>query len=460
MKKEFVFLGLIIFLGLFLSLNFVSAVEFQKSSENSAIIPEFNHSANFELIITEAKSGDYHFYTFADVDILPAGNFKLSSGENNLELEIYAQERLKKHLGFYTFVYNLKGDSYNSDDEDRLTIKVVPLKDAIEISSDTISPETDEITFYVKNKEKAKVENVTARFISVFFNYEITFNLNPLEKTEITIPINQEDSKKIKAGIYIVNAEFETDEGKKVVEGKLYWGEKKGIVSKDSSSGFFIRTQTTSKINIGNVPQEVEINVRRNIFSRLFTSFNIQPTLKKRVGFGVEYSWIKELGAAESLEIKTRTNYIMPFILIILLGIIVYSYVKYNTKKIEVIKSVSHIKTKGGEFALKVRVLVKAKKSIENVSLVDRIPALAKVHEKLWTVAPKKIDTINRRIYWDLGDMSLGEERVFSYVIYSKVGVIGKFTLPEAIVILERNGKIQEVSSNKVFFLSEQIKRD
>jgi len=459
-KKEFLFLGSAVILGLILCLGIVSAVDFQKSSDNDAIIQEFNQPANFDLIITGASAGMYHFYTFADVSILPDGDFQLTSDSNNLRLEVYAQERLKKQNGFYTFVYNLKQNNGGSDVEDRLTLKVVPLKDAIEISSDTISPDTNEISFYIQNKEKAKITNITAKFVSVFFNYELTFDLNPLEKTEISIPINKETAKKIKAGIYIVNAEFNTDAGKKLVEGKLYWGEKKGIVSQDSSSGFFIKTRTLNKMNIGNVPQVVEITLSKNIISRLFTSFNIAPSSTKREGLSIKYSWAKELGPAENLEIKAKTNYLMPWIILILLAIIIYAYIKYTERKIEVKKSVSHVKTKGGEFALKVRVLVKAKKAIENVSLVDRIPAMTKVHEKLWTVAPKKIDTVNRRIYWDIGDMGANEERVFSYVIYSQVGVLGKFTLPEAMVILEKGGKIQEVTSNKVFFLSEQVRRD
>ena len=51
-----------------------------------------------------------------------------------------------------------------------------------------------------------------------------------------------------------------------------------------------------------------------------------------------------------------------------------------------------------------------------------------------------------------------GEERVFNYLIYSKVGIVGKFSLPEAIAVFEKNNEIHEVKSNKVFFMSEQIK--
>jgi len=458
MKRDFLFL--VMALTLILFINFASATNFQKTAKNDAIIPEFNQPARFSLTISDASSGIYHFYTFADISLVPSGNFQLSSGDNSIDLEIYPQERLRSHKGFYTFVYNLKENLGSSDEEDRITIKVVQLKDAIEINSDTISPDSDIMTFYIQNKENAELKNISAKFVSVFFNIEKTFDLAPLAKTEISVPIDKEISKKIKAGLYLINAEFSTDIGKVPVEGKLYWAEKKWISTQTSEEGFFIKKNSVIKMNVGNVPEIVEIGAKKNIISRLFTSFNVDPTSVKRSGFSVSYTWQKQLNPAENFIVNIKTNYLFPWILLILIVIIIYAYIRYSEKRVEVIKSVSHVKTKGGEFALKVRVLVKAKKAIQNVSLVDRIPAMTKVYEKLWTVEPKKVDSLNRRIYWDIGDMHAGEERVFSYVVYSKVGVLGKFTLPEAMVILEKGGKIAEVTSNQVYFLSEQVKRN
>jgi uncharacterized protein (UPF0333 family) len=442
MKKEFLFLMLavLIFSGC------VSAVSFQKNAINDAIIPEFNQPAKFSLTITEANSGTYHFYTFADVSLLPEGNFQLSSGDNSMDFYVYSQERLKSYKGFYTFVYNLKENSGASDTEDRMTIKIVPLKDAIEISSETISPDSGTLTFYVQNRENVELKNISAKFVSVFFNIEKTFDLKPLEKTEITIPLNKEETKRIKAGLYLINSEFNSDSGKIQVEGKIYWAEKKWISTQSSEEGFFVKKTAVKKINVGNVLETVEISIEKNIISRLFTSFNIEPSSSKREGFGVEYTWAKLLNPADSFSVEAKTNYILPWILLILAIVIIYCYIKYSEKRIEVRKSVSHVKTKGGEFALKVRILVKAKKAVQNVSLVDRMPAMTKIYEKLWTTQPKKIDELNRRIYWDIGDMHAGEERVFSYVIYSKIGVLGKFTLPEALAILEHKGKIHEVA--------------
>jgi len=52
--------------------------------------------------------------------------------------------------------------------------------------------------------------------------------------------------------------------------------------------------------------------------------------------------------------------------------------------------------------------------------------------------------------------MQPGESRVISYIIYSKVGVLGKFALPTATAIYEKDGNIHEAESNHAFFIAEQ----
>ena len=56
--------------------------------------------------------------------------------------------------------------------------------------------------------------------------------------------------------------------------------------------------------------------------------------------------------------------------------------------------------------------------------------------------------------------MSAGEERIFSYMVYSTVGVVGKFSLPQALAVFEKDGQIHEVESNTVYFLAEQLAKD
>ena len=71
---------------------------------------------------------------------------------------------------------------------------------------------------------------------------------------------------------------------------------------------------------------------------------------------------------------------------------------------------------------------------------------------------PKRIDEKNRRLEWSFEKLEAGEIRMMSYIIYSKVGVVGKFAIPSTTAIYEREGEIHETESNKVFFMSDQVK--
>ena len=131
---------------------------------------------------------------------------------------------------------------------------------------------------------------------------------------------------------------------------------------------------------------------------------------------------------------------------------------KYTGTSLVLRKRVSFVRAKGGEFALKVSIAAQAKKHIDRVNLVDRLPPLVSLHEKFLGEQPTRADEKNRRVEWNFESMQPGEIRIVSYIIYSKVGVFGKFELPTATAIFEKEGNIHEVESNKAFFISEQRK--
>ncbi len=262
---------------------------------------------------------------------------------------------------------------------------------------------------------------------------------------------------KTTSGVYIINSKFQTDKGEKTIEGTLYLGEKKGITSLEDESGLLIQTQTITKVNAGNVVENVQIEIEKNIFSRLFTSFNQEPALTQRNGMIIEYIWIKDkLKPTESYMVKATTNYVLPFLIIVVLALVIIGYLRFSKTKLEIEKSVAPVKTKGGEFALKVTLSLKAKQEIENVTLIDKVPSIVKIYKKFGTVKPDKIDAESRRVHWNIGNLEAGEERTFTYIVYSKVGIVGKFSLPRALGVFESDGSIHEIDSNNVFFMNEQ----
>lgn len=446
---------ILIFLALMLIWP-VSALSLNENVVTSGIVPELNNPATVELVIKEVVAGTYNVYTLNDVLIKPESNFELENGTNVVNLKIYPTSALDIE-GLYAFTYTLMkstGEKYNS----KLVVDIVPISEAFEISSDSNIPEGDKIRFYVENKANANFSNLTFKFSSLLFNLEETFDLAAFEKKEFKVKVG--DLNKIEAGSYLIEADILTLEGIKTLEGKIYLGEKKGVETSQDLSGLLIRTETINKINNGNVVEDISVFIERGLFSRLFTTFNIEPISVEVNGATVSYGWSSKLGPGEIFVVKAKTNYLVPSLILLALALVVWSYKKYTTKKLVILKSVAPVRTKGGQFALRVRLVLKAKENLKNVSLVDKIPQMVKVHEKFETSKPDKVDFKSRRIEWNLGDLQTGEERSFSYVIYSKIGIVGKFALPEAVSLFEKEGDIHEVKSNSVFFLSKQNLKD
>ncbi len=142
-------------------------------------------------------------------------------------------------------------------------------------------------------------------------------------------------------------------------------------------------------------------------------------------------------------------------IILFLVGVVA-AVKQYTESNVVLNKRVYFVRAKGGEFALKVSIFVSAKRFVERVTVVDKLPALVRLYDKFGGEQPSRVDSANRRIEWTFDSLSPGEKRVLSYVIYSKVGVLGKFALPQATAIFERNGEITESESNRAFFVAEQ----
>jgi len=442
-----------------LSLNLVSALEISGEYDTNVIVYDVNNSIELMLDISNASSGMYNLYTLADISIKPSEVFTIPEGFIEKKFIVTAKDNLDVD-GYYSFTYILNHRGVEKVNG-KMLIKLMNIEDVIEVSSDSINPASGQVSFYVQNKESVNLKNLTAEFSSILFQTTKTFDLGANEKLEIFVDVDKEKLKKTKAGVYIIESLFQTKGGLKKIEGNLYLGEKKGITSTNDKSGLLIVTETVTKINVGNVVENIEIKLNRNIFSRLFTTFNTEPILVERNGLMIEYTWMKQkLNPTEAYTVKATTNYIVPFLIIIVAILALFGFKRFSETKLEIKKSVSHVKTKNGEFALKIILSLKAKKDIENVTLIDKVPPIVKIYKKFGMVKPDKIDAESRRIHWHIGDLNAGEERVFTYIVYSKVGVIGKFSLPEALGVFEKDGKIHEIDSNKVFFMSAQVKGD
>jgi hypothetical protein len=441
---------------LFLVAPTVLALNLQvdKISNNEVLILGLNQPAVFDLNVTNLGSTeDVTFYSFFGQDLYPKGPVHLESKKTQeVLLKIYPSDKIKP--GYYTFDYYIRND-YGQEVAETLTVEIINFEDAFEIGTDEFDSASKTLNVYIHNKVNFDFGNISVLFTSPFFNLQKNLNLGPNQRNDFTVTLNKDDFKKLMAGYYTFQADVKANGIEGNIDGTLKFSEKDILTTNKKTYGIIINTNVIEKTNEGNVIATTETVIKKNVVSRLFTHFSPEPNTVERDGFAVYYTWDNNIAPGEVLNITVRTNWLLPLAIVLLIVLVVILVKKTSNRNIILKKKVSFVNAKGGEFALKVMILVEAKNFIEKVSVIDRLPYLTKVHERFGGVQPSRIDEKNKRMEWNFDRLQPGERRVFSYIIYSKIGVLGKFALPPATAVYEREGKVKEIQSNQAFFMLE-----
>lgn len=426
-------------------------VEAQKIE--NLVIAELNNSAIYDLKINTPVSDDFDIYTLVGVSIQPEDKVRLEAGENTVRIEATLSEELRNRLELLSIEYQIFSFKTGLF-KDQLLVRTVSIEDIFSLSGRSFSTENKETTISIKNNQEIALEGVNVEVSSIFFNYSESLNFQPLEEKEITVPLKFGDVNNILAGSYVVDADFNIQGNTFREEGTVSFLEIEDIIESEESSGIIIRRLDLEKFNNGTVSAIVSVEAQRGIVGRLFTTYNLDPKNIDREGFRVNYVWEKEVGPGESLDVVVKTNYTIPFVVLVLIGLIVFFVRRYSLTDLSLEKKIGFVKTKGGEFALRVRVRVKARKNVKDVEIIDNIPTITKLYNKFGR-HPDKIDKNTRNLHWNLGDLQRGEERVISYIIYSKIGAVGRFSLPVARANYGLGNKRKNSSSNSAHFVSD-----
>ncbi len=434
-----------------LSLN----LNIEKTSSGEVMIADLKKPAEFTLKITNLGVADYvEFYNLLGFQMFPIGTTYIGAGETKtITLSVSPIGEINTR-GHYTFDYFIRGQD-KSEIKQTLTFQIIDLKDAFEIGSGNIETESRSLQIYIHNKNNFNFGNIKAKFSSAFFSFDKEFSLGPYERKNFDIQLNKEDFNSLMAGYYTLNADVEVEGKAANVEGVIKYAEKDVLETSSTNYGFVINTDVIKKVNEGNVVARTETVVKKNIISRLFTTITPEPDSVDRQGLTVYYVWNRELKPGEALEITVRTNWLFPLLVILLIVAIVLLTKQYSKTNIVLKKKVNFVRAKGGEFALKVSIFVNAKRFVERVNIIDRLPPLVSLYERYGGEKPTRIDEKNRKLEWNFEKLEAGETRALSYIIFSKVGILGKFALPSASAIYEKDGEINETVSNKAFFITE-----
>ncbi|MBS3094887.1 hypothetical protein J4474_04430 [Candidatus Pacearchaeota archaeon] len=441
------------------SMMLVSAesLEVKQIDFDQVMISGMNQPAIFNLEMkNNGVAESFKFFNLIGFPIEPIEYVDIASGETKqVEVKVFPRASLN-YRGYYSLDYTIKDSKDLQKYAGSFKFKMVDLEDAVDVGAQQIDPQSQTMVIYIRNRENFNFSEMKVRFSSPFFEREETLTLDPMEKKTFSIQLDKEQFKHLTAGFYTLTAKVEIGGQKAYVEGTINFLEKDIVTSIQKDEGFIINTKVMRKSNQGNVVASTQTVIQKNIVSRLFTTISPQPDVVERKGFDVFYTWNRELQPGENLDIEVKTNWLFPFIAALFILAIATLARIYTKTHVDVRKSVSFVKAKGGEFALKVTMTVKAKEYVEKISIIDKLPPLAKMYEKFGGEQPVRVNEKAGRVEWMFDKMHSNETKTLSYIIYSKVGILGKFVLPAATVVYERKGEIKEAHSNKAFFMSEQ----
>jgi len=459
MKKYLVIACLMLVLLGFLGIA-SAELEIVKTAVSDVVVTELGNQAEFNILIKNSGPSDnFQVYTLVSgITLTPEDSFYISKdGEKEINVKISFDEKMLKGRESFGFEYRIAGDK-SGVTKDILSVRVFSLGSAVTVTSKDIQFNQKEATLVVKNRANYTFQDISINAKSEFFNKNYQLSLGAYEEKSFAAELDQDRLGRAIGGEYLLS--YTVSKG--IASGKgtsiFSFRELTNIKTEEKTSGILTRTFTSNKINIGNSKAFVRIFVEKGWFTKLFTSTNIEPSdIEKQNGKTI-LVFEKELMPDETFTVIVKTRYWIPLLLLIALGAAAWMIFVEGRKCISVKKKVVFVKTKGGEFALRIVLYVRALKNIQKVSITERIPGIVKIFKKFGLIEPTNIDEKKRIVEWKFDSMNAGEERVVSYIVYSKIGIFGKFELAPAIAIYDCNGQVYEEESNRVVFTCEEKK--
>jgi len=459
MKKSILFLAVVAFL-LIVPLA-VAETTISKEAINNVIVKEIPLPAEYSIIITNDNSyaDSFRIDSYLDLDIYPKYSTQIAAGETKtVAIKIYPGESIKRdvrYTGTHSFNIYVKGQR-SPVVEDSIVIKIIPASEVLDIKyPESIKASDKSLEMQIKNNINSNLE-FNLSISSRLFEKETPISIEPYESETVAIDLNEDDLKR-EAGIYSVTFSLIFPNGRYDYEKSILLESFTDISTdtqeKQSTFGQF--TEVTKKNN-GNIPATVRIDINRSAFGKIFSSKSITPDFVKKVGDEVVFSWERELQPGESLTVRVNTDYLTPLLAIIVIIVLAFILNAVFKKKVFLEKKLVKARTRTGNFASKIILHVKNKgPAIKDVKIIERLPPFTElVPERFGTIAPSEIKKSS--IIWNIPEIAGGEEVIVSYIVYSKVSIIGKLTVPPAIVTYKaKDGTLKESFSNSLFILAE-----
>lgn len=329
---------------------------------------------------------------------------------------------------------------------------------------DVVDPRDDvELRLTLINRNALNIPKILVFIESSYFKETYETSLQPnseLIKT-FTFPIDpyvqpQEDTVKIQINY----------DGRIITDRRITYNiqENNLLFTRDpsESSKLFLREYNVSLQNLGNVPRTEVFSYEIGRFASYFTKTYPESRVVISDDSTRSLEFSIKLDPANSTNVSIVTDYrfyAYPLIILIILILLITGFYYLLRTPIVVTKKATVVTMKdGGTSEIKILLNLRNRtgKIYENISVVDRIPDITQIEEEfsIGTLKPTKIVKNSKKgtiIKWNFPSFEGYEERIITYKIHSRLGILGEFTLPAAVVKFDTpSGKTRAVKSKSI----------
>ncbi len=223
------------------------------------------------------------------------------------------------------------------------------------------------------------------------------------------------------------------------------------IIEKEATDSWIKRSYSIFLNNTGETTIENEWTETFTELELYLIASNPEYSGVSDYGKNKRVAWAYSLEPGESTTLSYSVSYIPLLAGGLLLVVALILFGVYYSSSFRLTKSV-RVSQEGGRKSLKTEIIVKNKtgKPQKNVVVEDYIPVPFNLVKKFITIEPDSVSKQKNyiKLTWKFSELAPREERVLSYQIQSKLRVIGKITLPPAVLTQKvRKGERQAFST-------------
>ncbi len=223
-------------------------------------------------------------------------------------------------------------------------------------------------------------------------------------------------------------------------------------------TAFLWKRITITRESEGNSPTETSYKTRLSKMEQLFAEYSEEPAEIN----GEELKWAVSLNPGMAYRLSITVNYRPVFWAVLaVIAFTVFALVVFKrgvAVKKEIMK---HYTTHDGMTEIKVRLHVnnRGAKPLHDAVLTEILPHHMHPKMEFGTLKPESVEKGERgiRLRWHLEHVGKHEERIITYTLLTKIGVIGTMELHPALLRYKTSGgKIISAKSNSISFSSGQ----